>query len=135
VGSIRNVLHDPDGAGDLASQVVTEHYRIISMTVTENGYKYTGTDRHLDVNVRAIAHDLSNPENPWSVIGFLVRVAAIRIDSRLHSELRANGCFPNSMVDRVTMRSAESGRSRQTAVLCERQNSNAEPISDYKTDK
>src|SRR6056297_918330 len=79
IGSITNYLHYPAGAEELCRKVAEGEYRIISLTVTENGYHYTGDDRRLDFADPAIQRDLDNPENPITSIGFLFRVAQLRI--------------------------------------------------------
>ena len=143
VGSITNFLHYPSGAGKLCSKVAEEDYRIISLTVTENGYHYTGDDRHLDFDDPAIARDLENPDNPITSIGFLFKVAQLRLqrdrtlptflscdniphngsvlrklvlqyaeqaDPKTAETLKEKGCFPNSMVDRITPGTEERDR-------------------------
>lgn len=135
IGSITDYLHYPSGARDLCQKVANGAYQIISLTVTENGYHYTGDERHLDFSDPAIVRDLESPDDPVSSIGFLFRVAQLRLqggrplptflscDNIPHNGsvlrklvlqfaekadpgtaklLKEKGCFPNSMVDRIT---------------------------------
>lgn len=81
IGSITDYLHYPDGAKELCRKAAEEEYRIVSLTVTENGYHYTGDDRDLDFDDRAIQRDIENPDNPVTSIGFLFRVAQLRIEA------------------------------------------------------
>jgi mannitol 2-dehydrogenase len=81
IGAITNYLYFPNGTAELCAHVLEQDYRIISMTVTENGYRYTGNDRHLDFTDAAVAHDVENPENPRSLVGFLFRVAQLLIEN------------------------------------------------------
>lgn len=81
IGSITDYLHYPNGAGELCRKVAEGGYRIISLTVTENGYHYTGDDRHLDFEDPAIQRDLESPDNPVTSIGFVFRVAQLRIQT------------------------------------------------------
>jgi len=82
VGSITDYFHAPNGAAGLCERVAAEYYRILSLTVTENGYYYTGDDRHLDVDHPAVAQDLKTPDNPRTAVGFVFRVAQLRIGAR-----------------------------------------------------
>lgn len=79
VGSITRYFHAPNGAGELCRQVADGDYRIISLTVTENGYRYTGDDRHLDLDDPVVVADLKHPDNPSTAVGFLFRIAQLRI--------------------------------------------------------
>lgn len=74
IGAITNFFYAPYGAGRLAEMVVDSGYRIVSMTVTENGYKYAGAERHLDTSDPVIAYDLEHPDDPRSLVGFVFRV-------------------------------------------------------------
>jgi mannitol 2-dehydrogenase len=81
IGAITKYYHYPDGAGELCRIAADGEYRILSLTVTESGYHYTGDDRHLDMDDPAIQHDLQNPDDPTTSIGFLFRVAQLRIQA------------------------------------------------------
>jgi mannitol 2-dehydrogenase len=81
VGSIVGYSHHPDGASELCTRAADGPYRIVSMTVTENGYHYTGADRRLDEEHPSIRHDLAEPMNPRSVVGLIFRIAQLRIRS------------------------------------------------------
>jgi len=61
--------------------VAAADYRIISLTVTEKGYHSIGDDRHLDTDHPDVRHDLAHPEAPRTAVGFLFRVAQLRIAS------------------------------------------------------
>jgi mannitol 2-dehydrogenase len=79
IGSITDYFFVPDGAGQLCRDVADDAYRIISMTVTENGYHYSGDERNLDFKDPAIIRDVADPTNPTTVIGFVFRIAQLRI--------------------------------------------------------
>jgi mannitol 2-dehydrogenase len=81
IGSITDYLHYPNGAGELCRKVADGEYRIVSLTVTESGYHYAGDDRHLDMEDPAIRRDLETPDNPATSIGFLFRIAQLRIQN------------------------------------------------------
>ena len=79
IGSITNYFVAPDGAGKLCQRAAEEDYRIISLTVTENGYHYTGEKKELDRQHPDIIHDLEHFDDPRSPEGFIFRVAQLRI--------------------------------------------------------
>lgn len=79
IGSITNYHFSPGGSRELCELAAGEDYRIISLTVTENGYHYKGDERDLDFDDPSIQHDLSDPENPQSALGFIFRVAQLRL--------------------------------------------------------
>ena len=81
IGSITNYHFSPAGSRDLCRRAADEDYRIISLTVTENGYHYKGDERDLDFDDPVIAQDVSDPENPQSAVGFIFRVAQLRLAS------------------------------------------------------
>ncbi len=81
VGSITDYFHAPDGTAALCRRAAEHDYRVVSLTVTENGYHYTGDDRHLDVDHPAIARDLRSPDNPTTAVGVLVRIAQLRLEA------------------------------------------------------
>jgi len=67
----------PRAIGDAAT-------RIVSLTVTENGYNYTPATGTLDLQDPAIQHDLTNPDTPQTPIGQIVR--GLQQRSRTHAE-------------------------------------------------
>jgi mannitol 2-dehydrogenase len=79
LGSITDYFFAPDGAGSLCEKVADDEYKIISMTVTESGYHYAGDERNLDFNDPAIAGNVAEPENPTTIIGFIFRIAQLRM--------------------------------------------------------
>ena len=58
--------------------------RIVSLTVTENGYNYTPATGSLNLQDPAIQHDLAHPEAPRTPIGQIVR--GLQHRSRTHAE-------------------------------------------------
>lgn len=58
--------------------------RIVSLTVTENGYNYTPATGALNLQDPAIRHDLAHPDSPQSPIGQIVR--GLQHRSRNHGE-------------------------------------------------
>lgn len=58
--------------------------RIVSLTVTENGYNYTPATGALNHKDPAIQHDLAHPESPRTPVGQIVR--GLQHRSRTHGE-------------------------------------------------
>jgi fructuronate reductase len=58
--------------------------RIVSLTVTENGYNYTPATGSLNLEDPAIRHDLAHPGSPQTPIGQIVR--GLQHRSRIHAE-------------------------------------------------
>lgn len=58
--------------------------RIVSLTVTENGYNYTPATGALNHKDPAIQHDLAHPESPQTPVGQIVR--GLQHRSRTHGE-------------------------------------------------
>lgn len=143
IGSITGFHFSPRGARELCERIAAEDYRIVSLTVTEKGYLLKGDNRDLDLDDPAVVHDLQEPENPKSVVGFLFRIAQKRVaagtalptflscdniphngsvlrkivlqygrlvDPETADVLEHSGCFPNSMVDRITPGTTDSLR-------------------------
>jgi mannitol 2-dehydrogenase len=72
IGSIREVIFA--GRSSLAALEAIDDpaIRIVSLTVTENGYCRDAATRTLDRDHPAIVHDLAHPAEPRSAIGILV---------------------------------------------------------------
>jgi mannitol 2-dehydrogenase len=128
IGSIVDFQLGCDDPGPTIEKMASPDTRIVSLTITEGGYK-------LDPSSDAFKHDIDNPDRPKLVFGFLTAALRRRRDrgqkaftvlscdniqhngnltrkvlvdfaKRQNSELAdwidRNVCFPNSMVDRIT---------------------------------
>lgn len=71
VGSIVDII-GPDDVSDMLDQIDAPGIRIVSLTVSENGYCLDANTRGLDLTHPAIIADLATPARPASVIGVLV---------------------------------------------------------------
>ena len=58
--------------------------RIVSLTVTENGYNYTPATGSLNLKDPAVQHDLAQPNSPATPIGQIVR--GLQFRARTHAE-------------------------------------------------
>jgi fructuronate reductase len=77
IGAIREVLVAPEDATAVSNRLADPDTSLITMTVTEKGYCLNG-DGELDFDHPDIAHDLSNPEVPRSLVGWLVHGLQLR---------------------------------------------------------
>jgi len=72
VGSVCKVLLAAGDARDLLAAMEDPAIRIVSLTVTENGYCLNSATKTLDRRHPAIEYDIVHPGNPRSAIGILV---------------------------------------------------------------
>ena len=75
MGCLMQVLVAPEDPSAATRAMANEACRIVSLTVTEKGYCFTGSGQ-LDFDHSVIKADLSDPDRPRSVFGFLT--AALR---------------------------------------------------------
>ncbi len=72
IGSLAEVIFAGEGSGALLDAIDGAGVRIVSLTVTENGYCLNPSTKRLDPGHRLIKLDLATPEVPHSAIGILV---------------------------------------------------------------
>lgn len=79
IGSVCESLHPTfDGAQAILEKMAEPQVSIVSMTITEKGYCSDPVTGQLDADNPMIIHDLANPENPKSAIGYIVRALQLR---------------------------------------------------------
>ncbi len=83
IGSISEVILAAESPATLLARIDQPGTRIVSLTVSENGYCLDPATRLFDQGHPAIRHDLAHPEAPRSAIGVLVEALRRR---------RAAGC-------------------------------------------
>jgi fructuronate reductase len=71
VGSIREVLVAPEDPPSVFARLAAPTTRIVTLTVTEKGYTLAA-DGGLDESHPDIVHDLANPREPKSAVGYIV---------------------------------------------------------------
>lgn len=71
IGAIRETLVGPEDTAAAFARLAARDTQIVSLTVTEKGYCLDARNE-LDVNNPDIAHDLANPGQPRSTIGWIV---------------------------------------------------------------
>lgn len=72
VGSVAKVLFAGETVAELLAQIEKPETKIVSLTVTENGYCLNPDTRKLDAEHPLIKADLANPAQPRSAIGVIV---------------------------------------------------------------
>ena len=83
IGSLSDLIFAGDSSRLALDAIADPAIRIVSLTVTENGYCLSPATRQLDFQHSSIAHDLANPTSPRSAIGILVEAYRGRKDAKL----------------------------------------------------
>ncbi|OAP36860.1 mannitol dehydrogenase [Sinorhizobium glycinis] len=78
VGSIVELLCAPEDPEAVLRRMADPATRIVSLTITEKGYCHNPATGTLDENHPDIVHDLGNPRQPRSAVGFIVEALARR---------------------------------------------------------
>ena len=73
IGALMQVLVAPDDPRAVLQRIAHTDTRIVSLTVTENGYHHDAATGALRLQDPDIAHDLQYPDAPRSTLGFIVR--------------------------------------------------------------
>jgi fructuronate reductase len=71
IGSIREVLVAPEDPPSVFARLAAPTTRIVTLTVTEKGYTLSA-EGGLDEKHPDIVHDLANPREPKSAVGYIV---------------------------------------------------------------
>ncbi|RKK05430.1 mannitol dehydrogenase family protein [Pseudoroseomonas wenyumeiae] len=78
IGSIPRVIFAGESAAELLAAIDDPAIRIVSLTVTENGYCLNRASKKLDLEHELIRRDLAEPANPRSAIGIVVEACRRR---------------------------------------------------------
>ncbi|AFL50138.1 fructuronate reductase [Sinorhizobium fredii] len=78
IGSVVELLCAPEGPEAVLSRMADPATRIVSLTITEKGYCHNPATGTLDETHPDIVHDLEDPRQPRSAIGFIVEALARR---------------------------------------------------------
>ena len=78
IGAIKDVLVAPESPAALIEAMARADVKIVSLTITEKGYCHDPATGMLNESHPDIQHDLNNPDQPRSAIGFLVAALARR---------------------------------------------------------
>ncbi|MCK5885644.1 MAG: mannitol dehydrogenase family protein, partial [Alcanivorax sp.] len=80
VGAITDVLVAPREPRRVTAAIADPQIQIVTLTITEKGYCLAADGKSLNVEDRAIAADLADPEHPCTAVGLL----ALGLRERLH---------------------------------------------------
>lgn len=82
IGSLADVVFagGSEGAGELLRRIDDPRTRIVSLTVTENGYCLNRATKRLDPDHPAIRADLASPDAPRSAVGIVAEAFRRRRD-------------------------------------------------------
>ncbi|HUN39194.1 MAG TPA: mannitol dehydrogenase family protein [Acetobacteraceae bacterium] len=83
IGSIAEIIYAGDSSAALLNAIANPRVRIVSLTVTENGYCLNPATRQFDPDHPLIRADLATPEAPRSAIGIIVESYRRRMDAQL----------------------------------------------------
>ena len=71
VGSIRNFIYAYDDRAPAVEKLASDQTKIVSLTITESGYRMLEETEDLDFSHPEIKHDLEYPNEPMGVYGLL----------------------------------------------------------------
>ena len=71
VGVVVDVLVAPEQPEQVVAAIARQAIKVITLTITEKGYALAADGCSLDVQHPQISHDLANPQQPQSALGFL----------------------------------------------------------------
>ena len=80
IGSVVRVIFAAESSADLLAAIDATAIRIVSLTVTENGYCLNRATKRLDPAHPQIRHDLDNPTDPHSAVGIIVEAYRRRME-------------------------------------------------------
>jgi mannitol 2-dehydrogenase len=105
VGSITEYLYAPEAPERVLDKMCEPGIRIISLTVTEKGYGFNQGTGEFDPDRDDIRHDLENPSQPRTVLGYLAEGLKRRRDAGLQpptvlscDNIQGNGSVARKMV-------------------------------------
>ena len=78
IGAIRDMLLAEDGAQAVIDKLASPEIRIVSLTITEGGYCIDDSNGEFMAHLPQIQHDLTHPDSPKTVFGFLCAALAKR---------------------------------------------------------
>jgi mannitol 2-dehydrogenase len=82
IGSVCEVIFAGESSQAALGAIDDPAIRIVSLTVTENGYCRNAATRTLDREHPSIVHDLAHPDRPRSAVGILVEAYRRRMAAR-----------------------------------------------------
>jgi mannitol-1-phosphate/altronate dehydrogenase len=80
VGSMIDYLYAPDDPDAVLTVLADPRIRLVTLTITGGGY-YIGEDEEFDATDDGVRYDLTHPQVPRTMVGFLVESLRLRRDS------------------------------------------------------
>jgi mannitol 2-dehydrogenase len=71
IGSILDYVNAPENKQKALDRIAAEETKLVTLTVTENGYYYDKTSGGPDLKEEVVRHDLEHPDDPSGAAGFL----------------------------------------------------------------
>ncbi len=81
IGSLARIIYAGASSTELLEAISRPEIRIVSLTVTENGYCLNRATKRLDPDHKLIRMDLANPAQPRSAVGVIVEAYRRRKES------------------------------------------------------
>jgi fructuronate reductase len=78
VGSVQGVLPACDAPASLIEAIASDHTTLVTLTITEKGYRPATASGSLDLDDEDVRHDLANPGAPRTTLGFIVAALDLR---------------------------------------------------------
>ncbi|MFV8781035.1 mannitol dehydrogenase family protein [Microbulbifer sp. SA54] len=78
IGAVSDVYVAPESPQQLLELLAREEIRIVSLTITEKGYCHDPASGNLNPQHPDVVHDLENPGQPKSALGFIVGALKLR---------------------------------------------------------
>jgi mannitol 2-dehydrogenase len=117
IGSVAQVIFAGDSSARALDAIDDPMIRIVSLTVTENGYCRNAETKTLDREHRSIVYDLAHPGEPRSAIGILVEAYRRRMAARApaFTALTCDNIQHNGVVLRDAVLALATCRDRELA--------------------
>jgi len=80
IGSILEYLQAPDDRDAIIGKIADPDIRLITLTITEGGYNFDSNNGEFRITDSSIQYDLSHPDDPGTVYGYLTRGLKLRKD-------------------------------------------------------
>jgi|SRR5215469_11837254 len=117
IGSVSGVIFAGESSKAALDAIDDPAIRIVSMTVTENGYCRNAATKTLDRDHPSIVHDLVHPDQPRSAVGILVEAYRRRMAARApaFTALTCDNIQQNGVVLRDAVLALATWRDHQLA--------------------
>ncbi len=80
IGSVVEYLRAPDDCNAIIGKIADPDIRMITLTITEGGYNFDSNNGEFRINDPSIQYDISHPDEPRTVFGYITRGLKLRKD-------------------------------------------------------